>query len=57
MENMEMLRPVIMMIPRDTIQVNVQCLQDDGSVERYTYMLDDIKKCYMEPKGEDDGEK
>ena len=57
MENMEMLRPVIMMIPRNTIQVNVQCLQDDGSVERYTYMLDDIKKCYMEPKGEDDGEK
>jgi hypothetical protein len=54
---MENLRPVILMVPFDVCQIDVQCLVKDGTVEKYTYMMDDIKKCLLEPKDEENGEK
>jgi hypothetical protein len=54
---MSNLRPLILMVPFDVRQINIQCMQEDGSVERYTYMFDDIKKCLLEPKEIKDAEK
>lgn len=54
---MSNLRPVILEVPFDVCQIDVQCLSKDGSVEKYTYMMDEIKKCYLKPTGDRNGEK
>ena len=54
---MQNLRPVILMVPFDVCQIDVQCLVKDGTVVKNTYMMDEIKKCLLEPRGENDGEK
>ena len=51
------LRPVILMVQFDVCQIDVQCLVKDGTVEKYTYLMDEIKKCYLEPKGDRNAEK
>ena len=47
---MQNLRPVILMVPFDVCQIDVQCLVKDGTVVKNTYMMDEIKKCYLEHK-------
>ena len=54
---MSNLRPLILMVPPDVRQIDVQCLVKDGTVKKNTYMMNDIKNVLLNPKEKKDGEK